>query len=156
MLGAGGEAVQKIGSLVVLGFLAVLVAPARAAEGPLAALVPIAEHLEKGMTAFLGGKEAAEAFAPWKATVKGDGAEGLRKAVKDAGGATAQCLGMELEIHLLKGDKYVYRIKAELWLNSEQASLVELKGSAEEGEPPPKSLAPDAYAGARKPFADAG
>lgn len=146
---------KQVATLVVLGFLAVLVAPARAAEGPLAPLTQLGAHLDKGFAAFLEGKGAAEAFAPWKATVKGDGAEALRKAVKDAGGLSGRSLAMELELHLTKGDKYVYRIKADLWVNGDQASLVEIRGSSEEGDTPPKSLAPAAYGGERKPFADA-
>jgi hypothetical protein len=147
---------RTFGVLALFVALLLGLAPARAAEGPLAPLAPVAKHLQDGAAAFLAGKSLADAFTPWK--VEGEDAEktaALRKQVQDAGAKSIRAVFMELEFLLMKGDRQVLLVRTAVWPDPAGPVLLHAEGRVVVDETPPTLPAPADMKGASKPLGEA-
>jgi hypothetical protein len=87
---------------MILLLLATLQATA-APDAGLKRLAEPARHLDAGMKAFLGGKDAVESFKPWDYFLPlAENQVAVREALKKNEAATASCFAVELRVHLLK------------------------------------------------------
>lgn len=120
-----------------------------------------AQHLSKGMTAFVQGKDLAEAMKPWSA--QGRAAE-IRDQLKAKNAAAAVLVSIEFEIYLMKAGKGIYGVRAAVVLGEKECSLLQYEAgpSGGRGELGLKDM-PDGFSDAVRailkggdlPFADA-
>lgn len=117
----------------------------------LAPLVPVGAHLNKALAAFLAGRSAAEAFAPWKVPPKFDEAR-LRKELKEIGAASAKNFGFEYELIFRKSGKPVYYLRTHVLADGERAELIDFSGEAVRRDLYVSGRPLSEYAGQAAPF----
>jgi hypothetical protein len=148
----------RAGIAVVL-LLAGVATPDRASaeENPLASLTGVGSHLRRGWTAFLAGKDPAEAFAPWTVLAPTQDVADLRTALGRHHVARAtEHLGVDLDLYDTHANGEVSWTVVRVLVTSSSAALLRVTGPrAETGVPPDAiDLAGDA-AGSPSPFAAA-
>jgi hypothetical protein len=90
--------------------------PAKEKPTPLRPLAKIAEHLDKGIAAFLKGTEPAKAFKPWTHDYANEDRMGaLREAVGKHGVTSAAAAGFEINIQFMKKGEFAYGLRVLAW-----------------------------------------
>ncbi len=101
--------------------IAIVMALAMFQDPPLKPLADVAKHLDAGMTEFLKGAAAGDAWKPWPA--RSDGAA-LREALKQAGVAKAEHLAMEFELLFRRKGAAVLYVRAYVLVRGGETSIV--------------------------------
>lgn len=109
--------------------------PVAAATGdPLAPLVPVIAHLEKGAAAFLAGGDLPTAFAPWPIhRHDAAGADKIRADIKAAGGTAASHPIFEFELIFAEGDRDALYLRTSLLGSAQQVRFVAIEGRTPDG-----------------------
>jgi len=104
--------------------IALVMALATLQDAPLKPLGDVAEHLDAGMTEFLKGAAAGDAWKPWP--VRSDGAA-LREALRQAGVVKATHLAMEFELLFRKKGAAVLYVRAYVLVRGGAIAIVNLE-----------------------------
>jgi hypothetical protein len=115
----------------------------------------VAKHLDAGYAAFVAGKTAEEAFAPWKGSVAEPGLDSIRPPMKEAGAVAAKSFYLECELHFLREKARVYRVRLGLWATPERVTIATATAEATEGDGPDGAFPVDTTSPTLRPFAQA-